>query len=482
MSEMLAASLEQNLSRLAMDFKDCADYLCRRFVLGICPAALLGVDGLVDKKNAAISILNPLLEERIPAGSGEKTLNFVCRHTLAAADQLEITETADLIDKLMAGFAVLLVEGTARAVGFGVQGFMVRGLSEPENETMLHGAKDGFVEAMQINMMLIRRRLHTTNLKFVRSVVGTEGRVPVLIAYVQGTASDVMVEKVKKDLAACTLRNIFAAEYLIPFLVGNGIFNKVGSTERPDTACGKLSEGRIVIIVDGCTSVLVVPQLFAENFQTPDDYTNRPVYAAFNRLYKMGAFLISIFLPGTYVAVCGFHPELLPEDLLIKIATASSGTPFSLFMESILSFFLYELMREAGLRAPKVLGHAVSIVGALVIGDMAVSSGLLSETTLIAIAITAIAGYVTPKLYQVSTLLRLGFILIGGLLGMWGITLGALAVLFNACGELSFGVPVTAPAAPFFPGAMRDALLRRSWRVLSRRSTTVEDMKEEYHG
>lgn len=475
MPEQLTATLEENLSRLEFDFKDCADYLCRRFTLGEHAAALLAMDGLVGKELVTLSILNPLLQERIPVATGKETMDFIRRFTLGAVDQMNISAYTDVIDKLMAGFAVLLIDGTAEATAFGVQGFSIRSLSEPENETMLHGAKDGFVEAMQINMMLIRRRLHTTKLKFVRAMVGTDARVPVLIAYVQGKADDAMVEQVKNDLAACTLPNIFSAEYLTPFLAKNGIFNKIGATERPDTACGKLSEGRIVIIVDGCSSVLVVPQLFIENFQTPDDYANRPVYAAFNRLCKMVAFLVSVFLPGSYVAVCGFHPELLPEDLLVKIATASSGTPFSLFMESILSFFLYELMREAGLRAPKSLSHAVSIVGALVIGDMAVSSGLLSQTTLIITAITAIAGYVIPKLYQVSTLLRLGFILIGGTLGVLGMVLGALVVLFNGCSELSFGIPITSPLAPFLPRQWRDVFVRLSWRHLSKHNATVSE-------
>ena len=475
MSEPLFASLQENLSRLEADFKDCADYICRKFVLGACPAALLTIDGLVNKQHVSISILNPLLRGELPRCSGEDTTSFVRQHVLGAVEQVTLEDFSQVIERLMAGFAVLMIDGAARATGFGVQGYDVRSLEEPENETMLHGAKDGFVESFQTNMMLIRRRMHTTDMKFVQCTVGTESRTPVLIAYLKGKAEDAMVEKVKRELSACTLKNLFAAEYLTSFLARNGVFNKVGYTERPDAACGKLSEGRIVIIVDGSSTVVVVPQLFIENFQTPDDYANRPVYAAFNRMCKMAAFLVSIFLPGSYVAVCSFHPELLPEDLLMKVASSSAGTPFSLFMESVLSFFLYELMREAGLRAPKGLSHAVSIVGALVIGDMAVSSGLLSETTLIVTAITAIAGYVVPKAYQITTLLRLLFIFVGGTLGLWGITLGGLLILFNICGELSMGIPITAPVAPVSFRSWRDVFLRVNWRKLSEHSAVVGD-------
>lgn len=476
MPEPLVPSLKGNMDHLNNDFKDCADFICRKFTLGSCRAVLMAIDGLIGKQHVSISILNPLLSEEIPPCSGEETVDWVNQHVLGAVDQLEIRTFDDVIDKLMAGFAVVLVDGSARAIGFGVQGFNIRSLSEPENETMQHGAKDGFVESSQINMMLIRRRMHTTDMKFVRCTVGSESRTPVLIAYLQSAADPVLVEKVKQDLEKCSLKNLFASEYLTPFLARNGVFNKVGYTERPDAACGKISEGRIVILVDGCASVVIVPQLFIENFQTPDDYANRPLYASFNRLSKMTAFLISVFLPGIYVAISGFHPELLPETLLTKIASSGSGTPFSIFVESILSFFLYELMREAGLRAPKSLSHAVSIVGALVIGDMAVSSGLMSETTLIITAITAIAGYVVPKIYQAATLLRLVFILIGGTLGLWGITLGGLIMLFNVCSEITYGIPITSPVAPFSLRRMRDVFLRVSWRRLSKQSAPVQSM------
>ena len=221
---------------------------------------------------------------------------------------------------------------------------------------------------------------------------------------------------------------------------------------------------------------MIVPYLFVEYFQTLDDYSNQPYFATFTRWLKYLAFFIATLLPGIYVAVGTFNPEVFPEELTNKIATAIATTPFPLMLEALVIHFIYEIMREAGLRLPKPLGHAVSIVGALVIGDTAISSGLIGATTLMVVALTAISSYVIPSLYEPIAILRLLFIIVGGVMGIWGVMLLFSVVLVSICGKTTYGVPFSSPISPFSLFSMRDVAVRSSWKVLSKRANTVQHM------
>ena len=286
-----------------------------------------------------------------------------------------------------------------------------------------------------------------------------------------------ILAQVKQRLAACDLQTVLGAGYLSGFLDRGRLFRGVGMTERPDVVCGKIEEGRIAILVEGTPSALLVPFLFVENFQTLDDYLARPFYGTFLRWLKYAAFFLSAFLPGLYVAIVTHHPEMLPEALLLKIAESESQTPFPIMAETLLLYFLYEVLREAGLRAPRSLSATVSIVGGLVVGDTAVAAGLVGAPSLLVVALTAIAGYAVPRLYEPLALLRLGFLLAGNFLGVWGVVIGLTVLLMDLCGTSSFGVPLLSPIAPFRGElAARDVLARADWRRLARRRATVQTM------
>lgn len=281
----------------------------------------------------------------------------------------------------------------------------------------------------------------------------------------------------RQKLEDCSLQTVLGAGYLTGFLERGRVFSGVGLTERPDVVCGKIEEGRVALLVEGTPSVLVLPFLFVENFQTLDDYLTRPFYGTFIRWLKMAAFFLSSFLPGLYVAIVTHHPELLPESLLLTVAGAQAKTPFPVMFETLTLFFLYEVLREAGLRAPRSLSATVSIVGGLVLGDTAVAAGLVSAPSLLVVALTAIAGYAVPRLYEPLALLRLGFLLVGNFLGMWGVMIGLVFLLLDLCGAESFGVPLLSPVSPFRGRlVLRDVFFRAGWRRLSRWDAKVQDM------
>ena len=475
--ERLSQSLTENTRFFQQKFQNAMDFMLRDLDLGGVPAALLGLDGLVNKQVITLSILDPRRAAPPPEKPGEAALAYIEGQVLATMEQKRVGDTAQALTLLMSGFALLLVEGCREGLAFGVQGFATRGPEEPQNEVMQRGAKDGFTESFLTNIAMIRRRLKTTDLKFEKVEVGAQSHTPLALCYLQGVASPVILAQVKQRLAACDLQTVLGAGYLSGFLDRGRLFRGVGMTERPDVVCGKIEEGRIAILVEGTPSALLVPFLFVENFQTLDDYLARPFYGTFLRWLKYAAFFLSAFLPGLYVAIVTHHPEMLPEALLLKIAESESQTPFPIMAETLLLYFLYEVLREAGLRAPRSLSATVSIVGGLVVGDTAVAAGLVGAPSLLVVALTAIAGYAVPRLYEPLALLRLGFLLAGNFLGVWGVVIGLTVLLMDLCGTSSFGVPLLSPIAPFRGElAARDVLARADWRRLARRRATVQTM------
>ena len=475
--ERLSQSLTENTQFFQQKFQNAMDFMLRELDLGGVPAALLGLDGLVNKQVITLSILDPLLAAPPPEKPGEAALAYIEGQVLGTMEQKRVGDTAQALTLLMSGFALLLVEGCREGLAFGVQGFATRGPEEPQNEVMQRGAKDGFTESFLTNIAMIRRRLKTTDLKFEKVEVGAQSHTPLALCYLQGVASPVILAQVKQRLAACDLQTVLGAGYLSGFLDRGRLFRGVGMTERPDVVCGKIEEGRIAILVEGTPSALLVPFLFVENFQTLDDYLARPFYGTFLRWLKYAAFFLSAFLPGLYVAIVTHHPEMLPEALLLKIAESEAQTPFPIMAETLLLYFLYEVLREAGLRAPRSLSATVSIVGGLVVGDTAVAAGLVGAPSLLVVALTAIAGYAVPRLYEPLALLRLGFLLAGNFLGVWGVVIGLTVLLMDLCGTSSFGVPLLSPIAPFRGElAARDVLARADWRRLARRRATVQTM------
>jgi spore germination protein KA len=237
-----------------------------------------------------------------------------------------------------------------------------------------------------------------------------------------------------------------------------------------------MAEGRIGVLVDGTPFALVVPYLFMEHFQSMDDYAQHPIYASFIRIIKYVSFFVSLFLPGLYVAIGTHHAEMLPSVLLLSFINSDRSTPFPLTIEALLIHFVFEIMREAGLRFPKSVGHAVSIVGALVIGESAVRAGLVGAPMVIIVALTSISAFVIPSLYGSIATLRFVFIVLGGALGIYGVLLGALLLLCSICSMNIHSIPYTAPITPFSWKAMRDVFIRSDWRVLARKRFQVQNV------
>ena len=466
----ITGSINEDAAALRRLFDNSADLTLKTAHLGNNTVMIAALEGLCDKEMIAMCITNPIANcKTVPTGKDIYT--FLKRDVITCNDVISTCDLAETSSLMMSGFAAVFVQGSKKAVAVGVQGYSYRNVDEPQTEVLQRGSREGFSEPLKVNQALIRRRIKSTDLKFENIKIGELSQTDVCICFLRNIADDRMIEEIRSRLEALKLESLIASGYLVEALDkgSRSLFNGVGVTERPDTACAKLCEGKIVILVDGSPSALVVPHLMVENFSTLDDYSNRPYFAAMTRWLKYAAFLISVLLPGIYVALAGFSPEFFPNQLLTRVTTAVSKTPFSVFSEVLLFTFIYEIMREAGLRLPKTLGHAVSIIGGLVIGDTAVNSGFIGAPTLMIVALTVICSYVIPDLYAPISVLRFLFIIFGGIWGMWGITLMICVMTADLCSKESMGVPFMLPIAPLDPFGLRDVVVRAPWSVLSRK-------------
>ncbi len=478
--QSLSASLEKNIDYFKNSFDNSSDLTIRQIKISGTNAAIITIEGMINKETFASSVMNPIVyafcKENL--SSDEKYI-YIKNNIITASEQTDVLTFEDAFKLVMSGFALLLFDGCTKALAVGVQGFNFRSIAEPETEVMQKGSKEGFVEALRINVTLIRRRIKNPKLKFEFLSTGETSKTDICLCYINGIVSKKILAELKKRISKINLNEVLASEYLAPYLEEKGdlsFFSSVGFSERPDTVCGKISEGRIAILVDGTPTAIIVPYLFIEYFQTIDDYAQKPYFATLTRWLKYISFFISTLLPGLYVALSVFNPEVFPDRLISKIAIAVAGTPFPVMLETLIIHFIYEIMREAGLRLPRPLGHAVSIVGALVIGETAVNAGLIGAPTLMVVALTAISSYVIPNLYEPTAILRLIFILVGGILGIWGVMLLFSVLIVNICTKTNFGIPFVAPIAPFNLYSMRDVIIRAGWRTLSKKTEKIQDM------
>ncbi|WP_019678960.1 spore germination protein [Ruminococcus flavefaciens] len=474
----LLPSLDSSIKEIRRISGGSSDVLINRFVSGGIHCALLCCEGMVSASVITELIFEPVTG--IPQQKDARGLyRYINEELLLSTDRPEVNDYDTLFRLINSGFAVLIAEGMTGGLAFGVQGYASRGVQEPSGEGNIMGAHEGFTETIRINMSQIRRRLKSPELVMELLVKGSKSHTDLCLCYMKDRVPKELMERIRRSLDGLGTEAVLSTGYIRPFLEGERfeIFDTAGTTERPDVLCSKLIEGRVAVLVDGVPYAVVVPRLFCESFQTLDDYAYKPYYAVFIRWLKYAAFLTAILLPSLYAAIVMYHPELLNSTLFMLLVEAEKKAPLSIVTESLFALIMYEMIREAGVRLPKPTGGSVSIISGLIIGDAAVNSGLISTPLLTVTALSVLCGLVVPELEPQMTVLRLAFLIAGGALGIFGVSLLACAVLVNICSAEDYGFPYTAPFSPFRSRGMGDTLVRRSIKKLQHRGFTVE----EYH-
>jgi spore germination protein KA len=477
-AERLHASLDRNLELMKQRLGDSSDIVIREFQIdgevGL-RGALLFVDGLADQGNVNLSILKPMMYEaglKIKTDdTGRPDIDSIRSEFLSAGDVKKRATLDDVFGDLLSGDTILLIDRSAEALSVGLRKWDKRGIDEPQTETVVHGPREGFGETLRVNTSLLRRRIKNTNLRMESMKIGEQTQTDICIAYIEGIVKPGLIDELKKRLNAIHTDSVLDSGYIEAYIedAPYSIFPTVGNSERPDTISGRLLEGRAAIIVDGSPFVLTVPMVYIESFQSSEDYYIRSYYASVLRFIRALSFLITILAPALYVAITTFHQELIPTQLLFTMTAGLSGVSFPAFVEALMMMVMFDLLKEAGIRLPKPIGSAISIVGALVIGQSAVSAGLIGPFMIIVISITAISSFVVPAQSDSLLLMRYMFLMLAGFLGGFGIMMGLIFMLLYLVSLKSFGVYYLAPIMPLSRQGMRDCFVRMPlWKMVKR--------------
>ncbi|WP_047386504.1 spore germination protein, partial [Bacillus cereus] len=423
----LKQSVSANEEVLRKVFENCSDIVFRPIIIESQNKILfIYIDGLTDTKVVEQVVLKPMMFEGLPSGvKSVDSVGEIIQNQLIAVSQVKtISKVREVIEAVLKANIVILTEGESQALVADLKGFEKRGIEEPAAEISVRGPRDGFTETIRVNTSLIRRRIRSQKLKMEPYSIGELSQTDVVIAYIEGIAPDSVLDEVRQRVKRIQIDGVLESAFIEEFIEDQPFspFPQIQNTERPDAVCASLLEGKVAILVDNTPFVLIVPMTFWTGLQAAEDYYERSIYTTFVRWIRLILINISLFLPSLYVAITTFHPKLIPTNLLISIAAAREGIPFPAVIEALMMEFLFEGLREAGVRLPKPVGSAVSIVGALVIGQAAVQAGIISAPLVIVVATTGIASFAFPR-YNLGTayrMLRFPMLLLAGMLGLYG--------------------------------------------------------------
>ncbi|MGJ7909791.1 spore germination protein [Neobacillus sp. LXY-1] len=460
---MFQRDYQENLSRIRGELGNSVDLTIREVKIGGTPGALIYIDGLVDGKGISDYLLEMIMEPK-PLVQETDFFQLVIDKIVAIGSIKTIEKWDDMYHWLLSGCTIIFLDGYNKAISCETRGGELRAISEPTQQLSIRGPKDSFTETIRTNTALIRRRIKSPNLWIEPLKIGTVTETDVAIMYVKGIVNEKIVEEVKKRLKRINIDAILDSGYVEQFIEDKTFtsFPTTYHTERPDVVTSQLVEGRVAIVVDGSPFVLTVPALFVQFFQAPDDYYSRVDLSTSIRLLRILAFLIALIGPSIYIAATTFHQEMIPTTLAIAIAAQRENVPFPAFVEALGMEIVFEILREAGLRLPRAVGQAVSIVGALVIGQAAVQASIISPVMVIVVSITAIANFSTPVFAMAisARLLRFALMVLAAFIGFYGIMIGLILMAIHLCSLRSFGVPYMSPLAPFDPENQQDVFIR----------------------
>jgi spore germination protein KA len=484
--EALSRDLQQNLALIRTTLHDSPDLKIRQFTFYMdqaWQAALVFIDGLVDTRVIHDHILQPLMVETYktkdqPDRCRTKDLTWIENHLITVNSLARVATVAETVKTILTGDTVLLVAGFTEGIQISSKGWEKRSIQEPDTEVTIKGAREGFIESIRTNTALLRRKVGHPDLTFETMLVGQKTKTDLAIAYIRGLARDELITEVKRRIARIdndALLDIGILEHFIED-APLSLFPTVNYTERPEVVAARILEGRVAIFVDGTPVVDTVPMLFMECFQTPDDYNYRWTFSTLIRWIRFLAYLFSMTMPALFVALSTFHQEMIPIPLLISISAAEEGTPFPPVFEVLIMGIIFEILREAGIRLPRPVGTAISIVGALIVGEAAVNAGLVGAPVVITIALTASASFVIPFQVEALTLIRFGLIGFAAVFGLFGILNGLLLILIHLAALRSFGVPYLSPLAPWVPDDLKDTVFRAPVWAMRRRPRSLEPL------
>ena len=465
---------ELNFSKLQTLWRGQDDFRLREMDVGI-KLKVVCLDSMCDDVKVASFVLQPLayindaktiddIETKLAVGNGvRKPPNFFA-----------------IIEDFTNGYTLIFDEKD-NCISIDTRTVIGRSIAEPPTSMVMRGPREGFVEDMKVNLTLLRKRLKTPNLKTVNIAVGKYTNTAVAVCYIEGIAQQRIVDDVVQRLQSVNIDGVLDSSYLARYLDVSKtvLFRRVGSTEKPDIAVGKMLEGRIAIIVDGSPMVLTLPYLFVEDMQSPGDYYENSTMTTLSRTLRFISVIASVLLPTLYVCLQVYNYQIIPLRFLITILNASESIPFSPLSEMIIVLVIFDILREANLRMPSAVGISLSLVGAIVLGDAAVQAGLLGAPAVMIGALSGIGLYTLPDNTLILSLLRLVVTLLGGLMGLLGVIISTLVLIIYLASMQDYKTPFLAPFTPDIPADRKDAIAQIPVPKMKKRPRSIPNVNDE---
>ncbi|MEK4348069.1 spore germination protein [Paenibacillus sp. FSL P4-0184] len=484
----LTDDLDQTLDQIDNELGHSPDLKIRQVKIGgesPVQAAAIHLNGLVNKETvdefvigSLLGITDEMLKESISATNDLK--EFVLNRALEIGQAQLQEEWNEVLLAILSGKTVILIEGYDSAIVCETEGGEARSVSEPSTQLVVRGPKDSFVESVATNISLIRRRIKSSKLRLEHFKIGKVTHTDVALMYIKDNADERLVEEVRNRLQQINVDAIMESGYIEELIQDKTFtpFPTINNSERPDVAATNLLEGRVVIIIDGTPFVLILPAVFTLFFQSASDYAQRFDITILMRLVRYISFIVLILGPSVYIALTTYHYEMIPTTLLINLLSQRENVPFPAFVEAILMEGAFEIIREAGVRMPRAVGQTVSVVGALILGQAVVEAGIITPVMVIVVALTGIASFAIPayNMAIAGRIIRFGFLMLAGMFGFYGITLGLILLVAHMNSLRSFGVPYLSPIVPLSSHGQKDAFFRLPlWALRSNQASAKHE-------
>lgn len=465
----ISKSIDDNITYLKDILKDNSDMVYREFTISGVKLLLLYIDGMGDKLLLDNFVLYPLMKGGIDVDS----LSKVKEQLISVSDLREVSDLDEAVKAMLSGDTMMLMNGEDKGFVIASRFWPARGVGEPSGESVVRGAREGFTETIRFNTALVRRRIRDTRLRVKPKALGVRSKSDVVIMYIDDIVNQDVLKQCEDRLANINIDAILDSGYIEQFIEDSKFspFPQIQSTERPDVVAASLYEGRVAILVDNSPFALIVPATLPTFFQSPDDYYQRSIYSTIVRVIRFIAIILALILPALYVAVTSYNTSIIPTKLAYSIAASREGVPFPAFVEALIMEFALALLMEAIVRLPKPIGSTIGIVGGLVVGQAAVSAGIVSPILLIIVGLTTITSFITPS-YAITfafRILRFGLIIFSALGGLFGIMIGILIFLIHLIRLKSFGISYLAPVTNTDLNDFKDLFIKVPINMLKKR-------------
>ncbi|PAV27823.1 spore germination protein [Virgibacillus profundi] len=479
----LESYLAANIQQLKQLLDQPGDLVIREFTVGEAniTSAIVYIDGLIDRQLVQDSILGNLQDISVKRQSPEESTELFNEiyQTFISITSIEKGNTLDdVANAIVSGKTVFLLDGQETVLIMDTKGGETRSIEQPISETVVRGPRAAFVENLGTNLSLLRRSIQTPDLRFKTHQIGKRSKRSLVVAYVDGVINPKIVKEVNRRLEMIDIDDAPESGFIEQWIEDSFLspFPQMNTTERADKAASGLLQGKVVILLDGTPFVLIAPVTLGDILKSPEDYYERWLIGSLLRSLRYFAAFIALFLPALYISLVTIHPGLLPSELALSIAASRQGVPFPPVVEAFLMVITMELLQEAGIRLPTPIGQTIGIVGGLVVGESAVSAGIVSPIMVIVVALTAIAAYANPSFSIGITfrIVRFGFMLAASILGLFGIILVYIMINIHLVNLKSFGIPYSTPFAPTMARDWKDLVIRAPMTMLTKRPKFLE--------